>query len=221
MENAVEKEQFDRIFRLINKQPKWDEVHGGHVLNFQGRVTESSVKNFQLCCLDNPEGDNEEVILQFGRVGKHRFTMDFKFPLSPFQAFAFCVTCMDGKIADRKGYEYFRRFSSNSPSTTAAAIPNPNPANSTGSGGGMLGSLTGMIGFSGGGSNNSSERNRGGGDSGNSSDSSRKEGRGKGSGGDDIAESKIDGSMKGNSSSLSGMIPSSQYLKDKWNRSFK
>jgi hypothetical protein len=217
MENAVEKDQFDRIFRLINKQPKWDEVHGGHVLNFQGRVTESSVKNFQLCCLDNPEGDNEEVILQFGRVGKHRFTMDFKFPLSPFQAFAFCVTCMDGKIADRKGYEYFRRFSSNSPSTTAAAgpSPSPNPSSANSGGGGVLGSLTGVIGFSagGGGSNNSSERN-GGNNTGNSK-------KGKPGGTEDIAESKIDGSMKGNSSSLSGMIPSSQYLKDKWNRSFK
>lgn len=51
--------------------PKWDEAHGGHVLNFHGRVTESSVKNFQLCVQDC-----EEVSLQFGRVGKHKFTMD-------------------------------------------------------------------------------------------------------------------------------------------------
>jgi hypothetical protein len=41
------------------------------------------VKNFQLCCgeLD----DAEEVVLQFGRVGKNRFTMDLKYPLSPLQ----------------------------------------------------------------------------------------------------------------------------------------
>lgn len=32
------------------QRPKWDETIGGHVLNFQGRVTMSSVKNFQLVC---------------------------------------------------------------------------------------------------------------------------------------------------------------------------
>ncbi len=46
-------------------------------------MTESSVKNFQLCM---PESDApDEVVLQFGRVAKHRFTMDFKYPLSPLQ----------------------------------------------------------------------------------------------------------------------------------------
>jgi hypothetical protein len=188
MEHAIETNHFDHIFRLINKQPKWDEVHGGHVLNFQGRVTESSVKNFQLCCLDIE--DTEDVILQFGRVGKHRFTMDLKFPLSPIQAFGFCVTCLDGKIADRKGYEYLRRFSTNSTTT------NGNTNGSSGT------------------ENNASN--------------------GKGGGGgneqyhDDMADAKVipqsDGNMRG-SSSLTGMIreaiPSTQYLKDKWNRTFK
>jgi hypothetical protein len=38
------------------------------VLNFQGRVTESSVKNFQLTTID--DGTNDDVVLQFGRIGK-------------------------------------------------------------------------------------------------------------------------------------------------------
>lgn len=76
------------------------------MLNFQGRVTESSVKNFQLCSNET----NEDVVLQFGRVGKEKFTMDVKYPLSPFQAFAICVACMDGKIADRQGYDMLRRI---------------------------------------------------------------------------------------------------------------
>jgi hypothetical protein len=33
-----------------SQRPKWDDSIGGHVLNFQGRVTMSSVKNFQLVC---------------------------------------------------------------------------------------------------------------------------------------------------------------------------
>jgi hypothetical protein len=36
--------------------------------------------------------------------------MDVSYPLSPFQAFAICVACMDGKIADRQGYEFLRRL---------------------------------------------------------------------------------------------------------------
>ncbi len=108
MEAMIDDKNLDRILYLHNKQPKWDEAHGGHVLNFQGRVTESSVKNFQLC---SPEADDpEEVLLQFGRVGKHKFNMDLKFPMSPLQAFGICVACMDGKIADRKGYEYIKKL---------------------------------------------------------------------------------------------------------------
>lgn len=89
MEAKVEEKDFDRMIFLQNKAPKWDEAHGGHVLNFQGRVTESSVKNFQLCCLDSDNPD--DIVLQFGRVGKNRFTMDLKFPLSPLQVSCFLV----------------------------------------------------------------------------------------------------------------------------------
>jgi hypothetical protein len=41
------------------------------------------VKNFQLCCasVDFPD----EVVLQFGRIAKDRFTLDLKYPMSPFQ----------------------------------------------------------------------------------------------------------------------------------------
>ena len=87
---------------------QWDASHGGHVLNFQGRVTECSVKNFQLQ-MRYPEF-SEDVALQFGRVGKDRFVMDVKYPLSPLQAFGICVCCLDGKIADRKGYEYLKKW---------------------------------------------------------------------------------------------------------------
>ena len=34
---------------LKNKFPKWNEHVGAYVLNFNGRVTRASVKNFQLC----------------------------------------------------------------------------------------------------------------------------------------------------------------------------
>ena len=43
--------------------------------------------------------DHDTVILQFGRVGKHQFTMDYHWPLSPFQAFSICLSSFDYKLA--------------------------------------------------------------------------------------------------------------------------
>ena len=45
---------------LENKQPKWNEQLGSFVLNFNGRVTMASVKNFQLVSKD----DHENIVLQ-------------------------------------------------------------------------------------------------------------------------------------------------------------
>jgi tubby and related proteins len=93
-----------------NKKPRFDATHGGHVLNFKGRVTESSVKNFQLTCISlESEEDREDVLLQFGKVAKNKFTLDFSWPLSPLQAFGICIASLDGKLADRKGYEFVRK----------------------------------------------------------------------------------------------------------------
>lgn len=108
IDNAITCRNLDRLTVLQSKHPKWDAIHGGHVLNFEGRVTECSVKNFQLQTR-HPE-PTDDVNLQFGRVGKNKFVMDVKYPLTPFQAFGICVACMDGKIADRKGYEMIRRL---------------------------------------------------------------------------------------------------------------
>ncbi len=62
---------------------------GAFVLNFNGRVTMASVKNFQLVDSSDP---TEQVLLQFGRVQKDKFTMDFSHPLSVFQAFSICLS---------------------------------------------------------------------------------------------------------------------------------
>lgn len=77
-----------------NKPPKWNEQIGAFVLNFNKRVTQASVKNFQLTSSEDPD----TVYLQFGRVGKDVFNMDFRFPFSPFQAFAICLSSFDYKL---------------------------------------------------------------------------------------------------------------------------
>jgi len=82
------------IQQFHNKPPKWNEQVGAFVLNFNKRVTQASVKNFQLTTQDDPD----TVFLQFGRVGKDVFNMDFRFPFSPYQAFAICLSSFDYKL---------------------------------------------------------------------------------------------------------------------------
>lgn len=41
----------------------------------------------------------QQVLLQFGKVGNDMFTMDYRYPLSAFQAFAICLSSFDTKLA--------------------------------------------------------------------------------------------------------------------------
>ncbi|KAG8386434.1 hypothetical protein BUALT_Bualt03G0148300 [Buddleja alternifolia] len=89
---------------LKNKAPRWHEHLECWCLNFHGRVTVASVKNFQLAAtIDQSKpggkGDEETVLLQFGKVGDDTFTMDYRQPLSAFQAFAICLTSFGTKLA--------------------------------------------------------------------------------------------------------------------------
>ncbi|XP_049977262.1 tubby-related protein 2 [Alexandromys fortis] len=83
------------LLQLKSKAPSWSEESGGYVLNFHGRVTRASVKNFQIVHPDEPDC----LVLQFGRVAPNVFTMDFRYPLCPLQAFAICLSSFDGKLA--------------------------------------------------------------------------------------------------------------------------
>ncbi|KAI5661471.1 hypothetical protein M9H77_20794 [Catharanthus roseus] len=99
---------------LKNKAPRWHEQLQCWCLNFRGRVTVASVKNFQLIASTQPpvagastttssqpttQTDHDKIILQFGKVGKDMFTMDYRYPLSAFQAFAICLSSFDTKLA--------------------------------------------------------------------------------------------------------------------------
>ncbi|KAJ0250462.1 Tubby-like F-box protein 7 [Hirschfeldia incana] len=89
---------------LKNKAPRWHEHLQCWCLNFHGRVTVASVKNFQLVATvdqsqPSGKGDEETVLLQFGKVGDDTFTMDYRQPLSAFQAFSICLASFGTKLA--------------------------------------------------------------------------------------------------------------------------
>ncbi|KAE9026650.1 hypothetical protein PR003_g11196 [Phytophthora rubi] len=84
------------LMRFSNREPVFREDLGAYCLDFGGRVSMASVKNFQLISSEDPSMGN---ILQFGRVADDMFTMDFQWPLSPFQAFSICLSSCDTKLA--------------------------------------------------------------------------------------------------------------------------
>lgn len=103
----------ERPLILRNKAPRWHDQLQCWCLNFKGRVTVASVKNFQLVAATQPAAgapaqsqpappppsEHDKVILQFGKVAKDMFTMDYRYPLSAFQAFAICLSSFDTKLA--------------------------------------------------------------------------------------------------------------------------
>jgi hypothetical protein len=97
-----EKHQGERDIKgmscYINKPPRWNDHVGAYVLNFHGRVTKASVKNFQLVTHENAAG-LEEIALMFGRRDANEFAMDYRWPMSAFQAFAIAITSCNSKLA--------------------------------------------------------------------------------------------------------------------------
>ncbi|XP_058162604.1 tubby-related protein 1 [Dasypus novemcinctus] len=85
----------ESLVALHNKPPVWNEDSGSYTLNFQGRVTRASVKNFQIVHADDPD----YIVLQFGRVAEDAFTLDYRYPLCALQAFAIALSSFDGKLA--------------------------------------------------------------------------------------------------------------------------
>ena len=83
------------ILELHNKTPVWNDDTQSYVLNFHGRVTQASVKNFQIV----HESDPEYVIMQFGRVAEDVFTMDYRYPMCALQAFGIALSSFDSKLA--------------------------------------------------------------------------------------------------------------------------
>lgn len=85
----------DNLIELHNKTPVWNDDTQSYVLNFHGRVTQASVKNFQVV----HDSDVDYVVMQFGRVAEDVFTMDYRFPLCTVQAFAIALSSFDSKLA--------------------------------------------------------------------------------------------------------------------------
>ncbi|KAM6292345.1 tubby-related protein 3 isoform 1-T1 [Porphyrio hochstetteri] len=85
----------ENLIELHNKAPVWNDDTQSYVLNFHGRVTQASVKNFQIV----HDNDPDYIVMQFGRVAEDVFTLDYNYPLCALQAFAIGLSSFDSKLA--------------------------------------------------------------------------------------------------------------------------
>ncbi|MEQ2208529.1 hypothetical protein XENOCAPTIV_004982, partial [Xenoophorus captivus] len=92
----------ENLIELHNKAPVWNDDTQSYVLNFHGRVTQASVKNFQIVH-DNDRKyfylNSDYIVMQFGRVAEDIFTLDYNYPMCALQAFAIGLSSFDNKLA--------------------------------------------------------------------------------------------------------------------------
>ena len=84
----------ENVVKLINKQPSFHRELRSFALNFRGRVTQASVKNFQIV----HEINTDYIVMQFGKVQKDAYTCDYSYPICALQAFAAALTSLDNKL---------------------------------------------------------------------------------------------------------------------------
>lgn len=77
-----------QYLELTTRKPKWNPRRKTLSLDFFGRCSLASSKNFQLEVVGKPE----KVKLLFGKVGANQFVLDFNRPLGMIQAFAAAVS---------------------------------------------------------------------------------------------------------------------------------
>jgi len=90
----LKSQRYGGLVMMANKAPTWSERLQSYTLEYNGRATEPSVKNIQLV----DSRDQHDIKFQLGKVGTHRFNVDYKRPYSAMQAFAIAVAVFDDKL---------------------------------------------------------------------------------------------------------------------------
>lgn len=90
-----------RSQKIFSKIPFYNNVQKRYELDFRERAPgrtelriQPSVKNFQLSIDEN----GNQLILQLGKIGKSKYVMDFRYPLTGYQAFCICLSSIDSKL---------------------------------------------------------------------------------------------------------------------------
>lgn len=75
----------DKNWYVLNSVlPHFNLINEAYYMNMAQRVRLPSKNNFILCY-------NDKNVLRFGKTDKNKFSLDFSYPLTPFQAFCICI----------------------------------------------------------------------------------------------------------------------------------
>lgn len=96
-EHEKKKQLPTTVRKFRNKTPKWNASIEAYVLNFYGRATVSSIKNFIM--VGERDNENAEPKVLFGKFGKDLFNMDIRYPFNLLQGVALALSSFDKKLA--------------------------------------------------------------------------------------------------------------------------
>ena len=102
--SGIEVHEQAQLISLRTKKPIWSSKHESWCLDFGGRVRRASKKNFMLVVEPGREDLEEEfgankTLLLFGKVTNERYSLDYRYPLSPVQALGIALTTFASKLA--------------------------------------------------------------------------------------------------------------------------
>ena len=83
----------NEVHSLQNLKPEFNESLDCYCLNFYGRVKKASAKNFQIIYPD----DNDNIILQHGKINRDEFNIDFREPFNFVFAFSVSLVAIGKK----------------------------------------------------------------------------------------------------------------------------
>ncbi|KAK9149890.1 hypothetical protein Scep_008647 [Stephania cephalantha] len=89
----------DKTQQLFSRNPHYNRFLRSYELDFRERAKaelkiQRSTKNFQLTLEEN----GRQTILQLGKVGKSKYVMEYRYPLTGYQAFCICLASVDSKL---------------------------------------------------------------------------------------------------------------------------
>ncbi|XP_020265803.1 tubby-like protein 4 isoform X2 [Asparagus officinalis] len=90
----------NKAHQLFSRAPHYNYASKHNELDFRERAgktmpkIQTSVKNFQLTM----EEKGKQTLLQFGKIGKSKYVMDYRYPLTGYQAFCICLASIDSKL---------------------------------------------------------------------------------------------------------------------------